>query len=417
MYQIIEAMNAVKFKLMIRLDKLAKSTNQAPVCLRITKDRQVMYKTILHIEPKYWDEKEQRIKKQHPNADLLNAQIANKKAEYEKETLYLTFANDSVGISTIRNKINNRTSFDLFEYSEKHLNQLFKEGKHATYKKYKSVIEKLKQYVKKDTLSIKSITSDFIKEYENYLLHTVKNNTNTTTVNLKVLAKLVGDIYRNYDLDEINNPFRKIKFKREQSDRTFLEIEEIKKIEDLNFRLQSPLYDAREIFLFECYTGIRISDILSLKWKNVSETEISISMRKTGKALSLPINNKVKTILDKKRLILENNYSQINSEKYVFNILKIDVENCNAQDALNAISGATAIINKKLKQVAEKAGINKTISSHVARHSFATALITKGADLLPVRDLLGHSDVRVTQIYAKVVSTKKQETINLLNNL
>ena len=417
MNPIIEAMNVAKFKVMIRVDKLAKSTKQAPVCLRITKDRQVMYKTILHIEPKYWDEKEQRIKKQHPNADLLNTLITNKKAEYEKETLFLTLKNDSVGISTIRNKINNTTSFDLFEYAEKYTNQLFDEGKHATYKKYKSVIEKLKQFVKKDILPIKTITPDFIKQYENYLLRTIKNNRNTTTVNMKVLGKLVGDIYKNYDLDEISNPFRKIKFKNEQTDRIFLEIEEIKKIESLNFKLTSPLYDAREIFLFECYTGIRISDILSLKWKNITETEILITMRKTDKILSLPINDKVKKILNKKRSILENNYSQIHSEKYVFNILKIDVENSTAQDALNAISCATTIINKNLKRVAVRAGINKNLSTHVARHSFATALITKGADLLPVRDLLGHSDVRVTQIYANVVSTKKKETINLLNNL
>jgi integrase len=405
------------------MDKLSKSTNEVPVCLRITKNRGVMYKTLLHIDPKYWDEKEQRIKKQHPNAGLLNVQITKKKAELEKETCFLTLTDDSAGISTIRNKINNRTSFDLFEYAEKYLGQLYKEGKYATYKKYKSVIEKLQWYVKKDpqtnepVLSIKSITLEFIRQYENYLLKTLKNNRNTTTVNMKSLGKLVGDIYRSYDLDETNNPFRKIKFKREQTDRVFLEIEDIKKIEELKFRLQSPLYDARELFLFECYTGMRISDILSLKWKNVTDTEILISMRKTGKTISIPINNKVKNILGKKHSILEKNYSQTHSEKYVFNILKIDVEYCSPQDALNAISGATAIVNRKLKNIAERAGINKNISTHTARHTFATTLLTKGADLPTISDLLGHSDIRVTQIYAKVVSAKKQEAINLLNNL
>ena len=69
-----------RFKVMIRLEKLAKSTNEAPVCLRITKDRKTMYKTLLHIDPKYWDVKGQCVKKQHPNAELLNATIARKKA-------------------------------------------------------------------------------------------------------------------------------------------------------------------------------------------------------------------------------------------------------------------------------------------------------------------------------------------------
>jgi len=410
-------MNVVKFKLMIRKNKLAKSTNEVPVCLRITKDRQVMYKTLLHIDPKYWDEKGEQIRKQHPNADLLNVQLKKQAAELQQEATLLTIANDSAGISTIRNKINNRTSFDLFEYAEKYFDQLYKSGKYATYKRYNSVIEKLKRYEKKEILPIKSISLDYIKRYENYLLHTINNNRNTVTANMKVLGKLVGDIYRNYDLDEIKNPFRKIKFKWEQTERVYLDIEEIQKIEALKFKVQSPWYDARQIFLFEFYTGMRIADILTLKWENVTDKEIIINMRKTGKMLILPINEKVKEILDKKRSILENNNSQIHPKKYVFNILKIDIEKSSPQDALNAINGATAIINKKLKRVAEKAGISKNISTHVGRHSFATALITLKADVLTVRDLLGHSDVRVTQIYAKVVDAKKKETINLLNNL
>ena len=122
-------------------------------------------------------------------------------------------------------------------------------------------------------------------------MNCVGNNRNTTTVNLKTLAKLVGDIYRNYNIDEGGNPFRKVKFKREQTERTFLEIDEIRKIQNLRLRLQSPLYDAREVFLFECYTGIRISDILTLKWKNVMDDKISIRMRKTEKPLVIPMND------------------------------------------------------------------------------------------------------------------------------
>lgn len=410
-------MTVAKFKVVIRLDKLSKSTNEAPVCLRITKDRRTTYKTLLHIDPKYWDVKGQYIKKQHPNAGEMNAIITRKKADFEKETCLLTLANDSVSISTIRNKINDRTSFDLFEYADKYIEQLYKDGKHATYKKNKSVIKKLHFYVGKDTLPIKSITLDFVKQYEHFLMNNIGNSRNTTTVNMKALAKLVGDIFCNYDLDETGNPFRKIKFKREQTERTFLEIEDIKKIQNLKFKLSSPLYDARELFLFECFTGMRISDILSLKWKNVTDKEITISIRKTGKPLTIPLQDYVRYILNKRKMLLENNGGQISAEKYVFNILKVDIEKVSAHEALNVISSATAIINKKLKLIAVKANIDKNLSTHVARHSFATLLVTGDVNLLTVRDLLGHGDVRVTQIYAKVVSKKKEEAINVLNNL
>lgn len=410
-------MTVAKFKVMIRLEKLAKSTNEAPVCLRITKDRKTMYKTLLHIDPKYWDVKGQCVKKQHPNAELLNATIARKKASFEQEACLLTLTNDSISISTIRNRINDRTSFDLFEYADRYINQLYKEGKHATYKKNKSIIRKLRSYVGKDTLPVKSITLDFVKQYENFLLNNIGNNRNTTTVNMKALAKLVRDIYKNYDLDETSNPFRKIKFKREQTDRVYLEVEEVQKILKLRFKRHSPLYDAREIFLFECFTGIRISDILTLKWKNVTDEEITICMRKTDKQLSIPQQKVVKSILNSRRLILENNGEHLFREKYVFNILKVDIEKVSAEVALNAISSATAVINKRLKRIAEKAGIMKNLSTHVARHSFATMLLTNDIGLSVIRDLLGHGDVRVTQTYAKVISKKKEEAISVLNNL
>ena len=106
-------MTVAKFKVVIRREKLSKSTNEAPVCLRITKDRKVTYKTLLHLDPKYWNDKEQCVKKQHPNAEGLNAVISQRRGELEKETCFLSLKDDSVSIETIRNKINDRTSFDL----------------------------------------------------------------------------------------------------------------------------------------------------------------------------------------------------------------------------------------------------------------------------------------------------------------
>lgn len=361
-------MSVAKFKVVIRLDKLSKSSNEAPICLRITKDRQITYKTLLHVEPKYWDAKGQCVKKQHPNAEFLNALIAKKRAEFVQETCLLTLSNEDVNISTIRNKINDRTSFDLFEYAHKYLEELYRTGKYATYKKKKSIVQKLRWYVGKDTLPIKCITPDFIKQYEYHLQHNLDNSRNTVTSNMKTLSKLVKDIIEYYDLDETNNPFRKIKFKWEETIRIPLEIDEVKRIVDLRFKLQSPLYDAREVFLFECFTGLRISDILTLKWKNVNNENLTICMRKTGKHLTIPLHDVIKSILKKRRHILEHNEWHNYADKYVFNILKVDIEKVSAQDALNAINSATVLINKQLKKIALKADIKKNLSTHVARH-------------------------------------------------
>lgn len=411
-------MKLSKFKLVLRLDKLAKSSNKAPICLRITKDRRTFYKTISHIEPEYWDVKNECVKKQHPNVAELNALLDKKVAEIKKEISLVEIMDDEASISVIKNKLNNRTSFDVFEYADKEMELMFKRGQHATYKKYKSVIKKLKAYVKKDVLPIKNITLEFVKQYENHLLNEIKNNRNTVTVNLKVLAKLVNDIYRNYDLELNKNPFyKKFKMKREQTERVYLEANEVKRIEKLRLRTAKRTYDAKDVFLVECYTGLRISDILNLRWKNYNGTELSVRMRKTDKDHVIKVNKVVKEIIDKRRRILEANNINITPDRYIFNILAVDIDKISPQDALNAISGATAIINKNLKKVAEQAKIQKSISTHTGRHTFAYLMVAKNVNPFIMKELLGHSDIRVTQIYAKASKANKDKAIDALDNL
>lgn len=127
--------NVSKFKLVMRLDKLAKSSNKAPICLRITKDRRSFYRTILHVEPEYWDVKNEIVKKQHPNVIELNALLDKRVAEIKKEISLLEITDDSANISVIRNKLDNRTSFDVFEYADKEMDRMYKRGQYATYKK------------------------------------------------------------------------------------------------------------------------------------------------------------------------------------------------------------------------------------------------------------------------------------------
>ena len=255
-------------KVVIRLDKTTKSTNEAPVCLRIIKDRQTMYRTIFKLKPELWDKKNSNVRKAHPNSNELNTLITSKKSDIEKEFLLLNIAKDEKGVGALRNKIQNKTSLDLFQYAENYIQQIYSSENYSLYKKYKSVIKKLKDYTKKDILPIGNINIEFISKYEIYLSTQLKNNKNTITVNMKVISKLLGDIYKSYKLDSSNNPFKDYKFKSQPTDRAFLIEEEIKRIEALKFTPINQLYDARDIFLLECYTGLRISDLLTLKWKN-----------------------------------------------------------------------------------------------------------------------------------------------------
>ena len=75
---------------------------------------------------------------------------------------------------------------------------------------------------------------------------------------------------------------------------------------------------------------------------------------------------------------------------------------------------ATARVNLMIKAVAKRAGVHKNISTHVGRHTFATMLINKGASIYEIKELLGHQDIKVTQVYTHLAGHRKQELVQLL---
>ena len=440
-------MSPIKFKTVLRLEKLSKTTNEAPVCLRITKDRKSTYKTLLHVSPSCWDAKGQRVIR-HPNADLFNAVISRKRAEIEREACLLTLSGNDVSIGAIRNKINDHMAMDFLEYAYRHCRSLMAE-KYGTYLRLRSVLNKLRGFVGAGGLPVRGITEDFIRRYEHYLSSEVGSSRNTIAMSMKFISKILGDIYRQYELDETANPFRKIKFHFEPSSRQYLLAEEVAAIRDLPLKTGGALDQAREIFIFECYSGLRISDILTLRWENISPDGISVRMRKTGKVISVPLQRTVQEILAR-RARFRDGSGNVSCCKgpacgicgsdvvggicgadgaggsgvgsglaggFVFGYLKFDSANPGSKELTKAIGAATASINRSLKTIAAMAGLSKPISTHIGRHSFATMLLTSGIDLPVIQELMGHHDVKVTQIYAKVISRRKAEAIAALDRL
>lgn len=418
-------MSPFKFRTVLRLEKLSKTTNEAPVCLRITKDRKSTYKTLLHVSPSCWDAKGQCVIR-HPNADLFNAVISRKRAEIEREACLLALSGNDVSIIAIRNKINDHMAMDFLEYAYRHCRSLMAE-KYGTYLRLRSVLNKLRGFVGAGGLPVRDITEDFIRRYEHYLSSEVGSSRNTIAMSMKFISKILGDLYRQYELDETANPFRKIKFHFEPSSRQYLLAEEVAAIRDLPLKAGGVLDQARDIFIFECYSGLRISDILTLRWENITADGISVRMRKTGKVISVPLQRNVQEILARRARLRDGsgNVSRCKgpdcggcgSGGFVFGYLKFDSANPGSKELTKAIGAATASINRSLKTIAAMAGLSKPISTHIGRHSFATMLLTSGIDLPVIQELMGHHDVKVTQIYAKVISRRKAEAIAALDRL
>ena len=133
-------------------------------------------------------------------------------------------------------------------------------------------------------------------------------------------------------------------------------------------------------------------------------------MKKTGGQISVKVPNKALAIIENYKV------ADGNSNDYLFPMLSNDL-NCNDPRAVDsALSSATAYINKNLKFIAEKVNIDKPLSFHISRHTWATRALRKGISIDKVSKLLGHAQLRETHIYAKIVNEDLDKAMDVFND-
>lgn len=194
------------------------------------------------------------------------------------------------------------------------------------------------------------------------------------------------------------NPFTRInssdKIHKPESKREFLTIDEVKVLINTSFP-HEKYQDVKNAYLFSCFCGLRISDIMALKWSNVicdrGEYNLEIVMKKTKDPIYLPLSVQALKWMPPKK-------------------------DKSADDKVFDLPVATHV-NRLLQEWTKNSGISKHLTFHTARHTFATMMLTLGADLYTTSKLLGHSDVKVTQVYAKIVNKKKNDAVNLVNSV
>ena len=188
-----------------------------------------------------------------------------------------------------------------------------------------------------------------------------------------------------------------------------LDIEEIKKIESLELTEGSLIWNCRNYFLFSFYcAGIRVGDLIQLRWENITpDSRICYEMGKNHKARDLKLVSQARSIL------MHYYKEDAKPSDYIFPMLDSNAMWAKAttqeeKDVMRAelkkvlfsqISAKTALINKELKKIAALAGIDKKISFHVSRHSFAKVAKQKGVDNSKVKELLAHSSLKITEGY------------------
>ena len=254
-----------------------------------------------------------------------------------------------------------------------------------------SSLKKIKDFRTGEDLKFLEVDTDFLGEFQSYL-RSLGNNHTTIHGNLRAIKALIYKAIDKGLMEQSQNPFLNYKLKIGTPTRVRLNEKEIQQIEKLDLSDGALIWHVNNAFLFSYYTaGMRASDILMLKWENIQNGRLIYQMHKTGKIHSVKLIDKANHILSF--------YGPKNPDDYVFPFFSSEIDYSNASFLHNQISAKTALLNKYLKFIAEKAGIDKKISTHTARHSFADIARKKTDNIYNLSKTLGHSDLKITEAY------------------
>jgi site-specific recombinase XerD len=348
--------------------------------------------TSVTVAPNDWSEVKQRVKRKNKMHERYNMILD----AYDKKALKLlvnSFVHEDEPLSLRQFKeqiISSPQSDGNFtDYIMHHLEENKSRLRLESWWSYKSQVTKLLKFKTKITFS--DITEKFINDYYHYMLHVLGNNENTASKSLRSLRTFVNIAIRYGHMK--HNPFRFVTIKKVDGKRDFLSKEELARLDKVYFN--GSINDKIEMeilqyFLFSCYTGLRYSDLKSLRFSAIDGQRLKINMHKTGYAVTIPLTKKALQLLPSK---------PETENSPVFRIY------CNK------------VTNKVLKRIGVRHDIPKKLTCHVARHTFATVSITLGIPIEVVSKLLGHTNLKTTQVYAKIVDSVKEREMEKWNKI
>lgn len=254
----------------------------------------------------------------------------------------------------------------------------------------------IKQNYKKNDIPIQDVDHKFITGIEYYLKTSRKCAHNSTIKYITNFKKIIRIAHANDWIDK--DPFLHWKAKLKIIDREFLTEEEIQKIIELKLKMER-LDQVRDIFIFCCFTGLAYADVKKLNRCDISlgadgEEWVKTKRSKTDTRSNIPILPIAKAII----------------EKYKHNELLIEKDL-----VLPVLSNQK--MNAYIKEIATLAGITKNLTFHLARHTFATTVtLTNGVPIESVSKMLGHTNLKTTQHYAKILDMKVSKDMKILRN-
>lgn len=375
------SMHKIKYRIVYNRKKVLNKKGEALIQVEAYLDKcKIYFSTQIYITPEQWDSRKTQIKA-HPHQEELNRMIQEfilklqwKELECWKKNIPVTLAVLKAEISKSESSSRSFMSFGI-QWVENSLK------KDSTKNNLKTTLHLLQAF--RSTLDFPDINYSFLLDFEHYLRER-NYSINTIAKHMAHLKTLVNEAIRQGYLAPTDYPFRTYHIKTVPTRHSFLLPEEIKKLENLVLPLRwKQLEHTLDAFLFCCYTGLRYSDFIRITSSNIIRlgTNHWLIFRsvKTKEEIRLPLN----LLFQGKALLLLDKYK----DKRAFFDLK-----------------PNSTINKELIRLGKLAKLSKHFSFHTARHTNATLLIYEGIQITTVQKLLGHRNIKTTQLYSNIFS-------------
>lgn len=378
---------------------------KAPIYARITiNEVRTEFSIKRFIEPDKWVNKAGYAKGNSEEIKTLNNYIVTVRTQLFQHYNKLLEMGKAVTAEAVKNSYfgiteKSKTILEVFQYHNDQMKSLIdKDYSFGTYERYCTALSHTKDFIQYkynvSDFSIKQVNHEFITEYEYYLKAVCKCSHNTAIKYLTNFKKIMRICLGNGWIDK--DPFINYRFQLKEVEREILHQHEIQAIADKEFAT-SRLDQVRDVFVFCCFTGLAYSDVKKLTKEHLiigidGERWIKINRTKTDTRSSIPVLPMAQAILDKYA-----GHPKCSAEKTLLPV--------NTNQKMNAY----------LKEIAGVCEIEKNITFHIARHSFATTItLQNDVPIESVSKMLGHKSIRTTQHYAKVLDKKVSADMAML---
>lgn len=376
-----------------------------PIYLRITVDgKRAELATGRVSEPERWNPSAGRMRGAKESVKGLNAYLNALQMKVFEAQRQLIEANEHVSAESIKNKLTGkqekgRMLLEIFEEHNRKMAVLAgTEVSAGTVKRYETSLKHTKGFLEwkygLEDIDIRRIDPSFVSEYDFYLRSERKCCNNSAVKYIKNFGKIIRACLANGWLEK--DPLRSYKAKTKKVDRVFLSEDELELIGSKEM-VSERLSQVRDIFFFCCFTGLAYVDVQQLKRADIAkgiddEQWICIARQKTNIPSRIPLLPAAQKILDKYK-----EHPQCLCEGRLLPVL------------------SNQKMNAYLKEIADVCGITKPLTFHIARHTFATTVtLLNGVPMESVSKMLGHTSLRTTQHYAKILDSKVSEDMKLL---